>query len=235
MNLSIPIKRALLLCCGFGAIAPAMAAEPTSGSAPASAVVPPVFEHPASSEQLAKILGPAASALKSSAVLRGGFTQRKYLRELPQPLVSSGEFVVARGLGVDWHTQKPFDATVVLTPQALIQRGADGSSKRVSSDQQPGLRAVGEVFDALFTLDLAQLGQTFALFGEAGDKSAWTLGLVPREAAFAKVMNRIQITGTTQPGRIVLFEGSGDRTEIELGAVSSQKALADADRKLFAP
>lgn len=212
--------------------------------AAAAAAVPTVFEHAAAPAQLEKLLGPVAGALKSAATMRGAFTQRKFLRELPQPLVSSGEFIVARSLGVDWHTQKPFDATVVLTPAAMIQRGADGSTKRISADQQPGLKAVGDVFDALFTLDLAKLGETFQLYGEAdaeksgekgAEKAGWTLGLVPREPAFAKVMNRIVITGSTQPAKIVLFEGSGDRTEIEFGKVATQSELAEADRKRFVP
>lgn len=209
-----------------------------AGSAAAAESARPaatVFEHALSGEQAGKLLGPAAGALKSAALLRGSFTQRKFLKELPQPLASNGEFVVARGLGVDWHTLKPFDATVVLTPQAMIQRGADGSSKRIAADQQPGLRAVGEVFDALFSLDLAKLGDSFQLYGEASGKDAWTLGLVPREAAFAKLIERIQVSGSTQPQHIVLFEGSGDRTEIDFGPLATQREIGEADRRLFAP
>ncbi len=206
------------------------AAEPV-----ATTSLPSVFGHSATPDEVEKLLGPVAGTLKSSGVMRGAFTQKKFLKELPQPLVSGGEFIVARSLGVDWHTQKPFDATVVLTPTAMIQRGADGSSKRVSSDQQPGLRAVGDVFDALFTLDIAKLGETFELFGEPAEKGGWNLGLVPREAAFAKVMNRILITGSSQPSKIVLFEGSGDRTEIEFGKVTTQADVAEADRKRFTP
>lgn len=216
-----------------GLLVVGFAAHATGGAA-----VPPVFGHAASAAELETLLGPAAGTLKTAAALHGQFTQHKFLRELPQPLVSTGEFFVARSLGVDWHTKKPFDASVVLTPRALIQRGADGSTKRVSADEQPGLRAVGQVFDALFTLDLAQLGQTFELYGERGDaadKGSWTLGLVPREPAFAKVMSRIVVSGSTQPARITLFEGSGDRTEIEFGKLEASHELAEADRKRFAP
>lgn len=228
-------QRALAgLLLGLGGVAGAIAATPAPGG-DADGAVPAVFAHAASAEQLQAMLGPAGTRLRSAAVLRGPFTQRKRLHELPQPLVSNGEFLVARGLGVDWHTQKPFDASVVLTPRALIQRGADGSTKRISADEQPGLRAVGEVFDALFTLDLAKLGQTFELYGEPGEQGAWTLGLVPREAAFAKVMSRIVVSGAAQPARIALYERSGDRTEIEFGKLETQDALAEADRKRFAP
>lgn len=194
-----------------------------------------VFDHAATPEQLQALLGPSAGALKSAAVLRGEFTQSKFLKELPKPLRSSGEFLVARGLGVDWHTEKPFNAAVLLTPQAMIQRAADGSTQRVSADQQPGLRAVGQVFDALFTLNLERLAETFMLYGEAGDKGSWTLGLVPREAAFAKLMQRIVITGAAEPAQIVLYERSGDRTEIAFSGVRTRATLSDAERNRFTP
>lgn len=219
----------------LAAIGLALAATLHVQAADAPRPAAPVFEHAVTAEQAGKLLGPAAGALKSAALLRGTFTQKKFLKELPQPLQSNGEFVVARGLGVDWHTLKPFDATIVLTPQAMIQRGADGSSKRVAADQQPGLRAVGDVFDALFSLDLAKLGESFQLFGEASGKDAWTLGLVPREAAFAKLIERIVVSGSTQPAHIVLLEASGDRTEIDFGTVSTQREIGDADRRRFTP
>lgn len=220
------------LSCAVAALVLIAGAASVHAEAPAAAEV---FSHPQTPEELSKLLGPVAGNLKSAAALRGQFIQRKYLKELPQPLMSSGEYLVARGLGVFWHTQKPFDATLVLTPQALIQRGTDGSARKVSSEQQPGLRAVGQVFDALFTLDLAQLAQTFSLYGVPADKGDWELGLVPREPAFAKVMNRVEITGSNQPGRIVLFEGSGDRTEIEFSGVKTQASLSDGERQAFAP
>ncbi len=228
----LKLSRLVFALLAFVTAASAAAAEPAN---PARPIAETVFDHAATPEQLGALLSPAARELKSAAALRGAFTQRKFLRELPQPLVSSGEFLVARGLGVDWHTLKPFDSSVVLTPQALVQRGADGSSKRVTADRQPGLGAVGQVFDALFTLDIGQLAETFTLYGESGAKSAWTLGLVPKEPAFAKVMNRILVTGAAQPNRIVLFEGSGDRTEIEFGAVTALRELAETDRKRFTP
>ncbi|MDB5986543.1 MAG: hypothetical protein JWR16_1596 [Nevskia sp.] len=201
----------------------------------ADAALPEVFQHPATAQELATLLSAVGKTTRAAAALRGNFIQRKYLHELPQPLLSSGQFLVARGAGVDWHTQKPFDAAVLLTPQALIQRGADGKQQRVDASQQPGLAAVAQVFDALFALDIDKLGQSFTLFGQKDgkDAGAWLLGLTPREPAFAKVIARIVVSGATEPKLITLFEASGDRTEIELAGVSAQAALADADRQRF--
>lgn len=201
----------------------------------ADAPLPEVFQHPATAAELTTLLGAVGKTTRAAAALRGNFVQRKFLHELPQPLLSSGEFLVARGAGVDWHTHKPFDSEVLLTPQALIQRGPDGKPQRVDASQQPGLAAVSQVFDALFALDIDKLNQSFTLFGEKdpADANAWLLGLTPREPAFAKVIARIVVSGSAEPKLITMFEASGDRTEIELSGISAQATLSDADRKRF--
>jgi hypothetical protein len=185
----------------------------------AAAVADPVFEHPASAQDLEKMLGPATQALRRAAALRGEFSQRKFLHELPQPLNSSGDFLVACGLGVIW-------------PQALVQRDAGTEAMRVDASTQPGLGAVAQVFDALFALDLPQLDQRFSLYGEPG-KDGWILGLKPRDAALAQAMSAVVVQGRAEPQHIVLHEANGDRTEIEFSHQTAAPALSDADRQRF--
>ncbi|HEX7381445.1 MAG TPA: hypothetical protein VF265_04740, partial [Nevskiaceae bacterium] len=62
----------------------------------------PVFEHPATPQEVTALLAAPTRALADAAVVSGDFHQRSQLHGLPQPLDSSGTFVVARGLGVDW-------------------------------------------------------------------------------------------------------------------------------------
>jgi len=196
-----------------------------------------VFDHPAANSALQTLLGPVAKQLRTAAALAGNFMQRKQLHELPKPLLSSGDFYVARGIGVDWHTRKPFDSELVLMPQALIQRSADGTATHTDASQQPGLQAVSHVFDALFALDLDKLAQTFVLYGLAGAKAGdeWILGMEPREPALAKLIQRIVVTGVDVPRRIVIFESSGDRTAIDFGAVAALTTVSETDRKRFTP
>jgi hypothetical protein len=194
--------------------------------------VDPVFTHPASAQELEQMLGTATQTLRQAAALRGEFSQRKFLHELPQPLNSSGDFLVARGLGVSWHTRAPFDSDLVLTPQALVQRDAGAEALRVDAATQPGLGAVAQVFDALFALDLPQLAQRFTLYGEPG-KDGWILGLKPREAALAQAMSAVVVQGRSEPQRIELYEASGDRTEILFSHQAAVAALTDAERQHF--
>ena len=221
---------ALAVACGLLMQLPMADAETAAATGGAE-----VFTHPAEASTLAALLGNAVASVRAASALRGAFTQRKYLHELPQPLVSSGDFLVARGLGVAWHTQKPFDSEIVLTPQSLIQYGADGKAQRVDAGRQAGLGAVSQVFDALFALDLKALAQRFSLFGEKAAGNAWTMGLVPREPAFAQSIGRIVVSGAGQPQRITLYQAAGDRTEIDLIQVEALAELPAGDRKRFEP
>ena len=217
----------LFLLCSAAIAAPAAEAP-----APPAAAADPVFAHPAATKELDALLGPAARALGGAAAVRGAFSQRKFLRELPQPLTSSGEFLVARGTGIDWHTQQPFDSDLVLTPQAMVQREGSAEAMRVDASTQPGLGAVEQVFDALFALDMPKLAERFTLYGLRG-KDGWTLGLKPRDAALAKTIDTVVINGSEQPQRIVLHETNGDRTEISFSHQSALSSLSEADRQRF--
>lgn len=199
---------------------------------PPDAAADPVFTHPAEAKALDALLGPAARALAGAAAVRGEFSQRKYLHELPQPLVSSGEFLVARGIGIDWHTRVPFDSDLLLTPQSMVQRDGGAEAMRVDASTQPGLGAVEQVFDALFALDTPKLAERFTLYGLRG-KDGWTLGLKPRDAALAKMIDSVVIGGSEQPQRIVLHETGGDRTEIIFSRQTALGTLSEADRKRF--
>ena len=202
-------------------------------AAGAAKPVDPVFAHAAEASELTQMLAPVTRQLSGAAGLQGEFTQQNFLHELPRPLTSSGTFLVSRGLGVDWHTLQPFDAEVVLTPQALIQRSG-GNSETLGADQQAGLGAVARTFDALFTLDLPQLTRRFTLYGVQG-ADRWTLGLKPRDAALATHLSAVVVTGSDRPSQVTLYQASGDRTEIRFAHVRVMQKLTTVQRQRLSP
>lgn len=212
---------------------PLLALLPALAFAAAPADRLPVFAHPAAAAQLVQLLAPVTQPLKGAAGLQGHFAQLNHLHDLPQPLQSSGDFLVARGLGVDWHTRQPFDAEVVLTARALIQRSG-GDVQVLGAEQQPGLAAVSGTFDALFTLDLPQLSQRFKLYG-VQDPQGWVLGLKPRDSALAEHLAAVVVRGRDRPAEVTLYQANGDHTEIRFSDVDVLPALTAAQRKSFAP
>lgn len=179
-----------------------------------------------------------AARLAGAQVLRGQFTQQRHLSELPRPLIASGEFLFAKELGVYWHTRKPFDSVVTLTPSGIVERAEGKETMRLSADDQPGVRMVARVFLALFTLDMASLERHFRVIAESGDgkSSRWSIRLEPRGDALASVFVHANVSGDEDVEQVVLTDARGDRTVIDLTAVQYSSTPPSATtRALFEP
>jgi hypothetical protein len=180
-----------------------------------------VFEHSLAPSQMAALLGPAAKPLAAAAGLRGRFEQRKTLPDLPRPLLSTGEFLFARDIGVWWHTRTPFDSVFILTRDGARSRDEGGAETGVGAEQQPGVAVAARIFFALFALDFEALSKDFDLYGmPAGAPAAgWQVGMRPKLAAMSAVFRQALIEGAAHADRIVLEDAHGDRTEIRLPEV----------------
>jgi outer membrane lipoprotein-sorting protein len=194
-----------------------------------------LFAQPANANDLLQALGPLTAELKAAQTLRGRYVQTKHLRELPRPLLSEGSFLFVRDHGVVWRTEKPFASELVITGDALIQQ-QNGQRQRLSAEQQPAVRQIGQIFFAVFSLDLPQLERLFSLHGGAQGAQAngWVLGLKPLQNAGN--LREIEVQGARQVQRVWLREDGGDLTGIELQQVqvSAQPPTAD-DLQAFQP
>lgn len=191
-----------------------------------------VFAHPISGRQLlATILAEPSRALAKTQVLQGRFVHRKALSELPKPLVSTGEFLFARDLGVYWRTREPFDSAFVLTRQGVSQTDEGVETMRISVDQQPAVRVIGRIFFALFALDVDALSGGFDLFAAPRvepSNETWTIGLKPKSGAVANVFIRATVSGRRDVEQVTLTDKHGDTTTIDLSAVEHSVAAPSA-------
>ena len=196
-----------------------------------------VFAHPLTPTQMSSLLGPSARPLAASPGLRGRFEQRKYLPDLPKPLLSIGEFLFARDTGVWWHTRTPFDSVFILTRDGARSRDEGGAETKVSAADQPGVAVAARIFFALFALDFEALSKDFDTYGVAtgsGKTAGWQVGLRPKLAAMAAVFRESVIEGRQRADRIELRDAHGDRTEILLPEVTIlSDGLTAADRQRF--
>jgi hypothetical protein len=207
-----------------------------AGGASAASPSPSVFDHPATAAELAQTLAPLTGTLRKAQTLRGTFTQRKTLKDLPKPLLAEGTFLFVRERGIVWRTTVPFASELVITRDALLQRdGSDAPGQRLSADNNPAVRQVSAIFMAVFGLDFAALDRMFALHVERRG-TRWTLGLRPRAAEMAGAMQDIVLEGAAQVSRVTLRDTRGDVTEISLHDTLASDSLPGADvLKLFSP
>jgi hypothetical protein len=223
----------LMLGLSVGAAAPPVP-PPTPAAAAQVKPEESVFAHPATPAQLATITGETARSIAGAKVVRGRFVQRRHLAGLTRPLESTGTFLFARGSGIDWHTEQPFDSQFLLTSSRITQRDEGGVSLEIDAAEQPALAVVSRVFFALFALDLEALSNDFELYGERVGDTGWILGLKPRTEALASVFRQALVRGNSSVSRVTLEDGNGDASEIEFQGVQfDPRGLTVDERRRF--
>jgi hypothetical protein len=172
--------------------------------------------------------------LTAEPVVRGGFEQHKTIKGFRKPLVSSGEFAVARVRGVLWRTQQPFASTLVVTRERVLARNADGSvARRLSASEEPAVRAISETLFGVMAADLSALAQRFQIEGELRGADGWRLVLLPREPALARWVQRVELEGDRFLRVVRLLEGSGDLTLIRMARHATSTALSADEEAQF--
>ena len=172
--------------------------------------------------------------LTVAPVLKGEFEQTKTLKGFRNPLVSRGEFLVARGQGVWWHTLQPFESTLVVTKTRLFTRNADGSAGNLMDAQaEPGLQQVNELIFSLLAADLDVLADKFIVAAQPVGAAGWTLTLTPRDPNLAKFLVRATLSGERDVQAVRIEEARGDSTQIRFSRQLPSGALAPDEAARF--
>jgi len=202
----------------------ALAAGAASSATPASAAAAPAADG-------VRLIH---ERLRISPVLKGEFEQVKTLKGFRNPLVSRGEFLVARGQGVWWHTRQPFESTLVVTRTRLFTRNADGSASNLADAKaQPGLQQVNELIFSLLAADLDTLADKFTIAAEPVASGGWTLALTPRDPDIAKFLVRATLAGERDVQSVRIEEAHGDTTQIRFSHQVPAAALAPDEAERF--
>ena len=195
----------------------------------AALCTPAAFAAPASDA-----VGLVQQRLQVAPVLTGEFEQTKTLKGFRNPLVSHGEFLVARGQGVWWHTRQPFESTLVVTKTRLFTRAADGSANNLMDAQtEPGVRQVNELIFSLLAADLDVLADKFTVVAQPVGASGWTLTLTPRDAGIARFLVRATLTGERAVQTVRIEEARGDATQIRFSHQVPSTALTTDEAARF--
>lgn len=199
-----------------------------------------LFQQQASSAELTRL----TTQLSPSAQAKGNFTQYRYLKVLKKPLVSEGEFVFAKDLGVIWQQNTPFASTLILKDKQLIQIDSQGNISINNAEQAGSSSQMAELMpkllNALLSGDIQQLEQHFNLSllltpnTEGQNTQQWQLGLKPTEPLLEKAMPKLVLAGNEQIQTLVLFSRNGDRSRIEFSAID-ESPLTAADTQRFSP
>lgn len=175
-----------------------------------------------------------AARLSDAPIIRGRFEQRRQLAGFATPLISRGEFLLAREHGLAWTTKEPVASSLVVTPTQLVVRGADGQvQQRMGADGQPAMRILGESMVALLRGDFSSLLPRFSVDARMTGKDGWALTLTPTDAGIRRAFARIDLSGDRFVRSIRMDEAGGDVTQIRLIDPSTSPQLSAAEAQRF--
>lgn len=147
--------------------------------------------------------------------LRGEFMQSKKVPGFAKPLVSSGNFVAARGRGVLWRTLKPFASELRLTQNEIRATQGGQTAIKLDAAREPAVRLINTLMFSLLNGDVSGLADVFELGGSVKG-AGWQLSLAPKPGPLRQVLKRVELEGDGYVRRIQLFEANGDESVIQL-------------------
>ncbi|AOZ02815.1 lipoprotein carrier protein LolA [Cupriavidus sp. USMAHM13] len=182
----------------------------------------------------ADVLAGVAARLDPAPVVHGRFEQTRHLAGFANPLVARGDFVLARGRGVSWQTREPFVSSLLVTPERLVMRGADGTvQQQLQADAQPAMRQVAQTVMAMLQGDLRALAARFQAEGKLAGAHGWSLSLVPADAGLRRAFSRIELSGDRFVRSVRWEEAGGDSTLVRMIEPGTAARLTPEQERRF--
>ncbi|XIY73056.1 outer membrane lipoprotein carrier protein LolA [Escherichia coli] len=193
---------------------------------------------------LALLISPFVSALTrddlqqrftEQPMIRAHFDQTRTIKDLPQPLRSQGQMLIARDQGLLWDQTSPFPMQLLLDDKRMVQVINGQPPQIITAENNPQMFQFNHLLRALFQADRKVLEQNFRVeFADKGE-GRWTLRLTPTTTPLDKIFNTIDLAGQTYLESIQLNDKQGDRTDIALTQHQLTPAqLTDDERQRFA-
>lgn len=168
-------------------------------------------------------------------VVRAHFEQIRAIKDLPQPLRSSGEMLIARDRGLLWDQKAPFPMLLMLDDTRMVQVINGQTPQVITAQNNPQMFQFNHLLRALFQADRTVLEQNFRINFQDKGEGRWSLQLTPITTPLDKIFATIDLGGQTCLETIRLNDKQGDRTDIVFSQHRlTPAALTDDERQRFA-
>ncbi|MDH2271666.1 outer membrane lipoprotein carrier protein LolA [Serratia marcescens] len=168
-------------------------------------------------------------------VIRAHFAQTRTIKDMPQPLRSQGEMLLARDQGLLWDQKSPFPMLLMLNDFRMVQQVNDQPQQTITAENNPQMFQFNHLLRGLFQADRKALEKNFRVDFQDKGEGRWALRLTPTTTPLDKIFSSIDLSGETYLEFIQLNDKQGDRTEIILSQHRLTPAtLTDDERQRFA-
>ncbi|MGV0963122.1 MAG: LolA family protein [Polynucleobacter sp.] len=182
----------------------------------------------ACADSLVNQIGALVSA---SPTVRGKFVQSKTLSGVSKKLNSEGFFIVDKGKGVVWVTEKPIYQTLKVSDSGIRIGNKSGVLMNLDARSEPSVKYINELVLAIFSGDMSALEKLFNYSGDIRAKD-WSLELTPKNTV-SMPFKKISIVGSSAIGRISFVSKDGDLTEVIFSDVRLAPVLSNDETLQF--
>ena len=152
------------------------------------------------------------SKLINADFVHGEFLQKKYIKVLSLPLVSTGNFTYKKTQGLVWETLVPMESKFVISSSQPLTGSDRNNLKNESSS-----KLLAEIFLSFFSGDVYALERVFHIDDKTSiGNNLLNIELTPISSQLKKYIANIEVGGNEHVETIKINEVSGDRTEINL-------------------
>jgi len=193
-----------------------------------------IFRHPLEPKTMDAFIT-TCTRIAEHTLIRGSFEQEKTLTRLNRSLKSSGNFIIAAGLGMVWDTVKPFPSTLTLGSDYLIQSRPGGQSTILNAQGNEIFIRMAEVISTVFSGNSKGLLDNFEVYYSGGGNAdtAWELGLSPKNTAIGSFAQKIIMKGGDAIRSITIYEQGGDTVRYILSNHSYPAELNVNEKNFF--
>lgn len=170
--------------------------------------------------------------LSATETVRADFQQQKKLAALNKTFVSNGTVLFSKQQGVLWQIQRPVTASLIVTPQKLVQK-TQRTMSQIEIEKSP-YGSVATMFLQLMSGNEAALAKNFNVVSARYSPNQWQVTLTPKSALFKKLFVQVDAQGQRYVDRIVMTEKANNATIISFSQHSSQpNSLTTTENELF--
>lgn len=175
---------------------------------------------------------PIFKQLAATPMVRAQFQQKKKLAALNKTYVSNGTILFSKQHGVVWNIQQPVQASLIVTPQKMVQK-TQRTMSQIQIDKSP-YGSVATLFLQLMSGNEAALLKNFNIVSANYSPTHWKVSLTPKSSLFKKLFVQVDAEGQKFVDRIVITEKANNSTTILFSQHNTQpQTLTAAEHALF--
>jgi hypothetical protein len=182
----------------------------------------------------ADLLARIARARAPMKTLRGPFTQTRTIGLLAAEVRSHGSLTLVRPDRLRWELAPPDDVTFWIAPEGLAYRSAHGQGRMAEANAQISA-SLGDL-RTLLGGDVAKLGERWRLRTLHDGADGAEIEAIPLATATPAPGGLTSLRfalgpDLVRPTRVLLVQGSRDRTSIEFGELTVNAAVDPASMR----